>query len=279
MKYSKSNKKTVKRGKRKSKRKNNLNSRNENSMFILGANAAGLANKKESFNRLLNLFLPGVFFVQESKLRIRNKMKHPKYITFEYIRKNCGGGGLLTAVHKTLNPVCVSNDTEEEVLVVETKLDGKKVRFINGYGPQDDDDEEVRHAFFNRIDIEVKRAKLSGCFICIEMDANAKLGNSINPGDPKEQSKNGKLLEKVIVENELVLVNAEDVCKGKITRKRQTKINLEESVLDYFICCKNFYSSVTSMIIDEERAYSLTKFSGKTGNKSIKKSGHNILIL
>ena len=33
------------------------------------------------------------------------------------------------------------------------------------------------------------------------------------------------------------------------------------------------------MIIDEERAYSLTKFSGKTGNKSIKESDHNTLIL
>ena len=104
-------------------------------MFILGANAAGLANKNESFYRLLNLFLPGVFFIQESKLRIRNKIKHPKYITFEYIRKNCGGGGLLTAVHKSLNPVRVSDDYEEEVLVVETSIEKKKVRFINGYGP------------------------------------------------------------------------------------------------------------------------------------------------
>ena len=42
-------------------------------MFMLGANAAGLANKKESFERYLNLFLPGVFFVQETKLRIKNK--------------------------------------------------------------------------------------------------------------------------------------------------------------------------------------------------------------
>ena len=98
----------MKRGKRKSKIRNNLKSKHEKSMFILGANAAGLANKNESFYRLLNLFLPGVFFVQESKLRIRNKMKHPNYTTFEYIRKNCGGGGLLTAVHKSLNPVCVS---------------------------------------------------------------------------------------------------------------------------------------------------------------------------
>ena len=33
------------------------------------------------------------------------------------------------------------------------------------------------------------------------------------------------------------------------------------------------------MLIDEERKYSLTKYSGRTGNKSIKESDHNTLII
>ena len=33
------------------------------------------------------------------------------------------------------------------------------------------------------------------------------------------------------------------------------------------------------LLIDEERAYSLTKYSGRTGNKSIKESDHNTLIM
>ena len=148
-------------------------------MFILGANSAGLANKKESFERCLNLFLPGVFFVQESKLRRKNKIKHPNYVTFEYVRPNNGGGGLLTAVHKSLSPVSVSNDTEEEVLVVEATVANKRVRFINGYGPQEDEKDEIREGFFHRIDQEVKSSKLAGAMICMEMDANAKLGSEI----------------------------------------------------------------------------------------------------
>ena len=67
--------------------------------------------------------------------------------------------------------------------------------------------------------------------MCIEMDANAKHGKEINPGDPKEQSKNGKLLKKVLIENDL------NVCKGTITRHRENKNGVEESVLDYFIGC------------------------------------------
>ena len=65
------------------------------------------------------------------------------------------------------------------------------MRFINGYGPQDDAEDEICDAFFNRIDLEVKSAAIAGTMICIEMDANAKLGKEFIPGDPKEQSKNG----------------------------------------------------------------------------------------
>ena len=56
----------------------------------------------------------------------------------------------------------------------------------------------------------------------MELDANSKLGAKIIPGDPKEQSKNGELLEKVITENDLIVVNATDICSGVITRFRKT---------------------------------------------------------
>ena len=245
----------------------------------MGANSAGLLNKKESFERNLNLFLPGVFFVQETKLRRKNKIKHPNYLIFEYLRENNSGGGLLTAVHKSLLPVSVSNDTEEEVLVVEATIGEAKVRFINAYGPQEDDKDDIREGFFNRIDQEVKKSKLAGALVCLEMDANAKLGPGIIDGDPKEQSKNGKLLENVVTENDLVIVNAEKVCKGIITRYRKTINNEEKSILDYFLVCRRFYTIVKSMVIDEERKYALTKYSGRTGHKTVKESDHNTLMI
>ena len=248
-------------------------------MFILGANSAGLLNKRESFERNLNLFLPGAFFVQETKLRKKNKIKHPNYVTFEFLRENSAGGGLLIAVHKSLKPVSVSNDNEEEVLVVEATIASKKVRLINAYGPQEDEKDDIRESFFNRIDQEVKGSKLAGALVCLEMDANAKLGPEIIKGDPKEKSKNGRLLERVVVENDLVVVNGMEICKGVVTRYRKTVNSEEKSVLDYFIVCKRFYKIIKSMTVDEERIYSLTKYSGRTGNRKIKESDHNTLIL
>ena len=90
-------------------------------MYILGANSAGLFNKLESFYRNISLFKPGVFFIQETKARQKNKVKLDEYVIFEHIRNLSAGGGLLTAVHKSLKPVSVNNEESEEILVVEGK--------------------------------------------------------------------------------------------------------------------------------------------------------------
>ena len=116
-------------------------------MFILGANSAGLLNKKESFMRNISLFNPGVFFIQESKARIKNKIVLTNYINFELLRKNSNGGGLLTAVHKSFKPVNISSD-DDELLVVEANVSETKVRFINGRGPQENAPEDSRKSFY-----------------------------------------------------------------------------------------------------------------------------------
>ena len=115
--------------------------------------------------------------------------------------------------------------------------------------------------------------------VCIQMDANSKLGEEYIPGDPKAQSKNGKLLANVIDENDPVVVNGTDKFSGLITRHRKTINGVEESVIDFFIVCRRFFNLVNNLIIDEQRIYCLTKFSGKTGTKNIKETDHNMFIL
>ena len=206
-------------------------------------------------------------------------MKIKDYTVFEHVRKNRGGGGLMTVVHNTMNPVSIGDETDDEVTVVEAELGKEKVRLMNGYGPQEDDLEEIRLSFFNRLDLEVKCAKLAGTLICIELDANSKLGPSIIPNDPKPQSRNGKLLEEFVNENELIIVNASNLCEGVLTRFRKTVNQVEESVIDFFIVCPRFFKLIMKMKIDEERKFALTKYSTKVGNKKITESDHNLLIL
>ena len=66
------------------------------------------------------------------------------------------------------------------------------------------------------------------------MDSNAKLGPVIIPGDPHPQSENGKLLNKVVEENNLVVVHGKDVCQGVITRLCETVNGCDQSVINHW---------------------------------------------
>ena len=91
-------------------------------------------------------------------------------------------------------------------------------------------------------------------------------------------SPNGKLLNEIIERHDLVVVNATAKCSGVITRKNVTSIRTEQSVLDYFIVCKDFFSLVSNLTVDEDRVHVMTKFSTKAGVKRIVESDHNMLI-
>ena len=199
-------------------------------MYIVGANAAGLFNKIESLKRIINLFHPGVIFIQETKAARKNKLKLKDYEIFEHIRKDSGGGGILLALHRSLEPVIVSEGNEDEVITVEAKLGSQRVRFITAYGPQETSPEAAKSSFYQCLDLEIKKVKVVGVSICIEMDSNAKLGPNYIPGDPQPMSCNGKSLIKIVEENNLIVVNGTSLCEGTITRYRETTNSIEESV-------------------------------------------------
>ena len=61
--------------------------------------------------------------------------------------------------------------------------------------------------------LKIKSMKYISYFVPpIELDANSKLGPCFVPSAPGEQSKNGKMLERVITENDLIVVNGMDLC-------------------------------------------------------------------
>ena len=92
-------------------------------MFILGGNAAGLLNKKDSFLRNISIFKPAAYLIQESKVTHKNRVEVADYVIFEHVRKTSGGGGVLTAVHRALDPINVGEDTDgEQTVVVEVNL-------------------------------------------------------------------------------------------------------------------------------------------------------------
>ena len=226
------------------------------------------------------LFSPGFIFIQETKSTRQNKFVINDYQSFELVRQSGNGGGLLTAVRKELDPVEISRNEDHEILVVEASLSNRRIRLINGYGPQETQPESVRKSFYANLDLEIKKAKVAGKLICVEMDSNAKLGPGFIPLDPREQSDNGRLLQNVIIENELILVNATDICRGSITRYRKTINSVEESILDHFLVCADMFTLISSMVVDEEGKFTLTKYTNKIGSRAqVKPSDHRTLFL
>ena len=138
----------------------------------MGTNAAGLKAKKDSLIENIRLFeRPSVITIQETKFRKMGTLKIENYEVFEKIRMGSYGGGLLTAVDKSLEPVLIEAANEEaEVLVVQVKIGKSLIRIINGYGPQEDDPLVKKLAFWQAIEQEVVHAKNSQCMILIQCD-------------------------------------------------------------------------------------------------------------
>ena len=100
-----------------------------------------------------------------------------------------------------------------EIIVVQGEVNGKQIRFINGYGPQEYAASDDRIRFFARLEEEIVLSKLNGCMTFVEMDANAKLGPEWINEDPHPQSQNGALFHAVIVRNNLSVLNTSKNCK------------------------------------------------------------------
>ena len=109
---------------------------------LLGVNAAGLSSKLYSFDNLLAEIKPGVFFIEETKMRTEGKIKtenSSNYQIFERIRKKGRtGGGLALGVLHDLNPVWVGEgENEIESLSVEITVQTFRIRCVAAYGPQE----------------------------------------------------------------------------------------------------------------------------------------------
>ena len=99
------------------------------------------------------------------------------------------------------------------------------------------------------------------------MDGNAKIGIL-----GEEKSRNGKLLEEVMMCHRLQFLNRNDKCRGKITRQN-TKNENERSAIDFVVASNEIEKNLISMIIDEQGMYKI-KGKRETDHNTITTSFH-----
>ena len=165
----------------------------QSSVGLLTTNAAGLRYKESDLRNKIKYSNSSIFTVQETHFAKKGKFTMDNFVLFETIRKCKIKGGSMLGIHVSLHPVLVNEYSEEvELLVAEIKTGNTNIRIITGYGPKENWEEKERMPFFEALEKEIARAEFEGRSLIISMDANSKLGQSIIPGDPHEQSKNGK---------------------------------------------------------------------------------------
>ena len=214
--------------------------------------------------------------LQETKLYKKGQIKMDNYCVFETVRGVSEGGGLLTMVHENFEPVLIPNTDHKNsvnILVVEANLGKSRIRYINAYGVQENCTIRDKMDFYSSLDLEIENSKSNNCYLCLQMDANGKLGNEIINGDPNQMSPNGRLLLDLVTRKSLVVVNSTNKCHGTITRMRQKGKVTEKSVIDYFIVCQELYNLVITMLVDEERKHVLKRYYKNKGLVKVVESG------
>ena len=254
------------------RRKTNINKKSPIKFSLFGSNANGLKSKFDSLLNVINIFdKPSCITIQETKLRTNGLNNILGYQVFQLNRTGLGGG-LLTAAHDDLDPVLIKADIEVELLIIQVKIGNNQVRIFNAYGPQENNFDESLN-FWSSLEKEIIESRQENCYILIQMDANAKLDSNLH-----KMSENGRFLLNLVQRQNLVIFNELPICKGQVTRHRITKNNEEKATLEYIVGCDKISTFVENVMIDEERLFTLTKYSTTKG--MIKKclSDHNILF-
>ena len=236
-------------------------------------------DKFECMSSLVKSKQASVFMLQETQSRKKGKHNIDNFVIFEAKRNKTGGGSMM-GIHESMNPLLVSVYEEEfELIVVETKVENKEIRFITGYGPQEDWPDDLKAPFFVALDHEVSKAQSDNKSVFLAMDANCKLGSEYIPKDPHNISKNGEILAEIMDRNALIVVNGISRCEGVITRERNTVDGRrEQSAIDLVVISEDLEEDVLSMKIDETRTNVLTKIRrNKKGEIKKTESDHNML--
>ena len=137
------------------KEKHNIQEKDKH-FSVTGVNCNGLKGKWDSLkSNIVNHLESSIITLQETKQVKSGNWNIDNYKIFERTRDS-KGGGLMTIVDSTLYPILthVGND-ENELLTVEVNVNGTKIRVVNGYGPQEDADENVVLSFWREVEVEI----------------------------------------------------------------------------------------------------------------------------
>ena len=218
-------------------------------------NLNGYRSKKESLKQIIEENNIHILLLTETKVYSKTAIKLSGFQVFSVVRTKRYGSGLAIAIKNGIcTAVMIDEGENAEFASVKLIIGSKQIRLILAYGPQEYSSKQEIDNFYENINIQLNRALIAGESVVLAGDFNAKLGKDIIPQDIHDMSSNGKHLLNLINNFELVTMNSHEVCQGIFTRVNNKNCS-ERSVLDYLFVTTDLCSSISSMIIDEEKLY------------------------
>ena len=174
---------------------------------------------------------------------------------YEFINNNNkeGKGGVSVGLRNDIKHMCIeiSRETKDyEMLWI--KISNNKninIRIGNIYAPQESKTKkETIEKMYNEIaNNKIEAEKTNENFLVVG-DFNCKIGNKI-PNNKLEVSEFGQIFLKTIKEQEMIILNSHNKCKGLWTRIEGNK----KSIIDYIITSEENEKNVNEIVIDENK--------------------------
>ena len=123
--------------------------------------------KVESLKYELKRTSSSIFTLQETHFSKKGRVNIDDFVVFEAIRMK--EHGTMLGAHVRLQPVLISEYSETfEMLVVQVKVEGREIRVITGYGPQENIKADKAMPFFSKLEEEIVSTKLANKSIIIQ---------------------------------------------------------------------------------------------------------------
>ena len=242
------------------RRGNKKNKKEFDNFKVYYVNTRGIKSKLNSIERIASELDPQVMCITETMLDKDEKIKISGYKNF-YNGNKSGKGGIIIAVKEKLAEVTVElEQITEEYQSLWIKIDNTKTKINIGcvYAPQEKTRIDILSKMYEHVASRTTKARTDKEKIIITGDFNAKIGDN-----EKDTSKAGKLLKKMALEQELLILNKLPICEGKWTRILSEK---EKSAIDYAMVLQEDEKYISKVKIDEEKEHTPKH---TEGNKTI----------
>ena len=235
-----------------------------------------MKTKVDSLEEILQQRKPHIVCLVETHL-YGDKSKDIKIKGYKPVgtreRVDKGGGGILVLckerLHKVMNYIPSTEDKELVWVKLSTSQVSIKVGVV--YFPQESTTKlkEIKE-IYQELSKEVKVGRRQKETVMIVGDFNCKIGNTLR-GNSEEISKGGRQLLTWCKQQDMVILNKDERCKGLWTRKEGTS----KSVLDYALIGDESSDQIIEMTVDEEK--DLAPYCFQEGRKVY--SDHNSLLI